>query len=239
MNPKLSVDLRALGWAVLPLVMGCAQLLGIEEASCDPEFDSQCDPGSSNADDDAVGDDDADDGPPPVFTEIGPLCAEYCETIAEVCTAGESAAQYASPEACVTVCENGLPVGAPGDNGGGLDTAYCRYENAVNAGAFGELDFDCATAGLGANGACGEICDVYCRLLNEQCAAVLSDDPMAQDHATCVAECEAVPRTPDPFDFEVDEGNTLECRFWHIQAAFGNAAQHCPHAAGASPCADP
>lgn len=224
-------------FVVLPLLAGCASILGIEEATCDPEFDPQCDPSAGGRTDDGADDDNGDDVPE-VFTELDPLCEEYCRTVSEVCTAEEGAQQYASEQACVAVCEFGMELGAPGDKDEGVDTAYCRYENALGAGLFGELDFDCATAGLGANDACGDICDVYCRLLNQRCAGVSDFPANFEDHAACVEECQELPRTPDPFDYEVNSGNTLECRLWHVQAAFSNAVTHCPHAAGAPPCTD-
>jgi hypothetical protein len=221
---------------LLPLLGGCSSILGLEEATCDEDVDPNCAGGGLEADDDQ-GDD--DDGPPPVFTELPDLCAEYCETVTATCTADDGTSQYASAQACEAVCLRGMSLGSPGDKDSGLDTAYCRYENSLTAGDFGEIKFDCATAGLGGNGACGDICDVYCSLLVNVCGEVLAGEFILTDHETCVAECETVPRTPEPFDFEVDSGNTLECRLWHIQAAFNNAEQHCPHSAGALPCADP
>lgn len=247
--------------AVSLVSLGCASILGIEEATCDPDFDEACEAGTSTfedddgltdddgADDDTLNDDDgADDDTPNdddgadddlanvVFTDIDDLCDAYCAEVNEACTAEDRIQQYSSVTACRTVCSAAMALGEPGDDG--VDTAYCRFENSRNVGIFGEVEEDCAGAGLGGNDACGPICEVYCDLLAAACseASTVEDVTIVHDHEACITECEQLPRTPDPFQFEVTSGNSLECRLWHVQAAFGTATTHCPHAVGLALC---
>jgi hypothetical protein len=79
---------------------------------------------------------------------------------------------------------------------------------------------------------------MYCDTLANVCGdePKVADVEIVHDRDACITECEALPRTPDPFDYEVNSGNSLECRLWHVQAAFGSSSTHCPHAAGAVPC---
>lgn len=221
---RLGLVASALLWA-----SACAGILGIEDAVCDPDVDPACEPGGGGQ-----------DAGPVVFTSLDELCDEYCSRVGQACTEEDGAQQYETPEACDAICRRGMELGAPGDSRERNDTAYCRYENALTAGTFGEIDFDCAAAGFGANGACGAPCEVYCDALAGVCGdePVVEDMEIVHDHAACIAACEALPRTEDPFDFEVASGNTLECRLWHIQAAFGLSSTHCPHAVGAAPCAE-
>jgi hypothetical protein len=227
---------------LLALMMsGCASVLGIEEAVCDPDTDANCAVATTGDDDegeDGPDDDQEGDGGLPVFTRINDLCKEYCERVDATCTTENDSQQYPSVNACVAVCQQGMDLGLPGDKDERVDTGYCRLENVLNAGAFGEVEVDCAAAGLGANGACGDICEVYCELLGDVCeaATTVQDVDIVFDDDACLAECEELPRTPEPFDFEVTTGNTLECRLWHVQAAFGNRGTHCPHAVGLDQC---
>lgn len=220
---------------VAPLVLpACASVLGIEDAICDPEIDSACVPNGS------AGGGNEDAGPV-VFTSLDDLCEEYCDLMGETCTSEVGAQQYETVAACQVICTRGLQLGAPGDRSEGNDTAYCRYESAQSAGTFGEVEFDCAASGLGAEGSCGPVCEVYCDLLANVCSEVEAVDDVAiiHDYDACLSECEALPRTEEPFDFEVSTGNTLECRMWHVQAAFGPASDlHCQHATGSAPCTD-
>src|SRR5690606_28070474 len=144
--------------------------LGIEEVTCDPEFDPECDEDAADddaTDDDGAADDDGEDREPETLDE---LCEQYCPIVTERCTQANGGQQFESEAACQVVCARGLVLGEPGDGAERDDTAFCRLENARTAGAFGELESECAAAGLGADGACGPICEVYCNVLATACS---------------------------------------------------------------------
>ena len=80
---------------------------------------------------------------------------------------------------------------------------------------------------------CGEdtdavsTCEEYCACMEANCAEQTFDPD-------CMTVCEGVPQgTPC-----AEEGNSLECRHYHCEAAAGDPVLHCPHAHGDAVCVD-
>jgi hypothetical protein len=58
----------------------------------------------------------------------------------------------------------------------------------------------------------------------------------------CLEDCGDVPDLSQPpdnlrFNASIDEGDSLQCRLYHVSAATLDPVLHCPHAGGAPPCA--
>ena len=81
---------------------------------------------------------------------------------------------------------------------------------------------------------------MYCSLVEFQCVGVetVAGVEILEDYDVCLDACRALPRTPQPFNFSMSSGDSLECRFWHVQATFGDGAKrtHCVHAVGLATC---
>jgi hypothetical protein len=159
-------------------------------------------------------------------------CEEFCQVVLAACQNdenGEGHAVYDSSFSCERQCAM-FPPGTAGDETG--NSLACRLQHARVALDFpGERAIECPAAGPGGDGICGSNCEGYCTLMGQQCGDF-------GDAATCPEECADV---TDLGGFNVSqfEGNTLQCRFYHLSAALVGPALHCPHAAGAYPCSDP
>lgn len=240
-------------------LVGCAGLLGIEEATCDPDIDPRCagrtlsqltpaGSGGSTAGAGGLaaaagngGDAGAAGGG---MLELGgaggasapvepPLCERYCDTIMSACT-GENE-QYASPMACRAVC--GLL--APGSPGAfGENSVECRLARAELARATGEPASYCYTAGPGGGGVCGTDCEGFCTIMAQMCTLMGSFDE-------CLPQCEQVPNLaeedPDEavtYGTAIQNGDSVQCRLYHVTAATLDSRTHCSHAAGVALCVD-
>lgn len=169
-------------------------------------------------------------GAPPVVE--APLCDRYCETIAAACT--DENEQYASLAACQAVCAR-LEPGTPGNFTG--NTVECRLARAELAGATGEPQNYCFSAGPGGAGMCGNDCEGFCAVMVETCDLMGTFDE-------CLPECLNVPNLSGPPDnltyaTSVQDGNSVQCRLFHVTAATLDPQFHCPHAAGLAVCAPP
>ena len=260
------------------LALGCASVIGIEDATCDPEFDETCNPTITASNLPAPG------GVTPVTAGSGgaagavgtagapgsagaggggvaalggaggaaagssgaasggsggtaaieePLCDRYCETVATACTGQNE--QFASLDACLAVCER-LEPGSVGDVAG--NTVECRLARAQLAQRTGEAADYCSSAGPGGGGACGEDCEGFCALMAETCPAAMGT------YEECLPVCATVPDLSGPpdnvaYNTSVQDGNSLQCRLFHVTAATLDPIAHCVHAAGLAPCATP
>jgi hypothetical protein len=162
-----------------------------------------------------------------------PLCDRYCETVATACTGTNE--QFASLDACLAVCER-LEAGSPGDVAG--NTVECRLARAQLAQRTGEAANYCSSAGPGGAGACGEDCEGFCTLMAETCPAAMGT------YEACLPACAMVPDLSGPpdnvaYNTSVQDGNSLQCRLFHVTAATLDPIAHCVHAAGLAPCATP
>ena len=189
-------------------VSACDAILGIEDAQLDPLL------GTGGG------------GQPP-----GNLCEQYCATITANCD--DDDIQYSTEENCNQVCPN-LPGFNNPDTIG--DTVGCRLENAEQAGVIGADE--CPTAGPGSEGACGDNCTTFCLLFEKACGTEPVDLFDYANQAACRADCASFPDM-GPFSAELTtDGDTVQCRLYHVSQAFVDAAFHCEHAAGISICVD-
>jgi hypothetical protein len=205
--------------SVLPLValcaMACADVLGIDDARMDPALNAATSLESGS---------DAADGPAPT------LCEEYCETVIRACSDNESDSfdVYDSPFTCERQCLLLTP-GAERDQSG--NTVHCRLFHArVAELSRGERLTECPAAGPGGDGVCGANCEGYCTLMLATCSGLF------ETLDACRASCALVPDVGG-YDISQTSGDSLQCRLYHLGAALVSPEHHCPHAAGAYPCA--
>jgi hypothetical protein len=167
-----------------------------------------------------------------------PLCQDYCDTVTKQCV--DDYAVYAGVDECLPTCAN-LTEGTRKDVQG--NTVGCR----LNAAHSIVEDADCAIAGPGGAGTCGDNCESYCQLMSHACADPAYTVYWLGDLALCVEKCRGLrDRDHDPDNSTTDSrfsakstaardhnGDTVQCRLFHASAAsppFG-AATHCWHAA--------
>lgn len=163
----------------------------------------------------------------PAENNATPDCAAYCASVTQNCTGG--AAQYGSEAECVEFCTaNNLTwqTGTTADTAG--NTLGCRQ---YHAGAAANDDH-CKHAGPTGGGVCGTYCDVYCDAATGNCTA---DNALYADSETCHQICE---HFPDNGNVNAADGDTVQCRLYHLGAAKGDPAGHCSHggASGANVC---
>jgi hypothetical protein len=168
----------------------------------------------------------ADAGPEP---DPEPSCAAYCASITEKCTGGS--AQFGSEQECLGFCNGGAlawPVGTADEAGAGANTLGCRQ---YHAGAAANDDH-CIHAGPTGGGVCGTYCDTYCDAAMANCTG---GDALYADASSCQAQC-AVFRQNGAVN--AADGNTVQCRLYHLGAAKADPATHCAHGSvsGADVC---
>ena len=152
-----------------------------------------------------------------------PTCAAYCAVLFDNCS-GENA-QYASEEECNTMCATYLlDPGTLTDTEG--NTIGCRIYHATAAGTLGTSH--CAHAGLfggGTHETCGDICHVYCSLVENNCA----ENPISTSQ-NCMTQCAPLAisnndggKVPDT------SGADLQCHIYHLGVAGLSPGVHCAH----------
>jgi hypothetical protein len=192
----------------LGAVSACNAVLGIEEASLDPSFRPGEDAGA-NVDAAPDGGDDLS-------------CNAYCVTLREACTGLNQ--QYLNDEACLAYCR-AMDLGVAGESG--KDTLACRVSFARQARTI-EPSTNCRIAGPLGGGVCGsDACVNYCKLNRTLC----QDQAFALT-AECVTACSTWPFDPTLAVQADEDKNSLNCRNYHLQAAFAAPNQdaiHCPH----------
>ena len=144
----------------------------------------------------------------------------------------DNRAVYTSRDTCMAVCA-ALPSGSVGDDIG--NSVGCRLHNAILALDTGEPELHCPVAGPGGSDTCGSDCDGYCVLMRSTCPVAFKED--FESNADCVRACRTLPSPDQPFDVTQNSGPSVNCRLWHVSAATLDPGTHCPHAAGAAPCA--
>jgi hypothetical protein len=245
------------GW-----LAGCAGLLGIEEATCDPSYDPRCagrsvgmlmpsaGSGGSLQAAGAAGNGGAagnagaagrggagggDRGGAGGAPETDVPEPPLCERYCDTIAAactGDNE-QYASPMACRAVCAL-LEAGEPGDFSG--NTVECRLARALLARGTGEPAFYCHSAGPGGAGVCGTDCEGFCTIMARQCTQMGAFEE-------CLPLCDAVPNLTDEdesitYATSIMGGDSVQCRLYHVSAATLDARTHCSHAAGVALCVD-
>jgi hypothetical protein len=219
--------------SLLAVSAGCANVLGIEDAELDQSFNP-----------DGTGGTDGTDGTGGRATEGGAgeeagrpltLCEQYCQTVEENCT-GEFEV-YTDTEICLRVCST-MMEGQDGDESG--NTVHCRLHNAELAGQI-EENVHCPIAGPGGNGVCGTNCESFCMQMVTICEEripVLEVDELATVEG-CQAVCvEAADLGGYDTSLELQRGDTVQCRLYHVSAATLSAFTHCEHAAALNTCVD-
>lgn len=169
------------------------------------------------------------------------LCASYCETVMANCS--DALSVYASREACMGVCSQlqlAGKTGTPGDQSG--NTIQCRLTQAKSAKSTGEPDGYCFAAGPGGGDVCGTNCEGYCVLLQKTCPNEFSTAQFNNSVTYCITNaCTRIPTLDAGYNAEQAAGNSINCRLYHVSAANADSQApgiHCPHAAGAPPCAN-
>lgn len=165
------------------------------------------------------------------------ICAEYCNEVLERCTGDYSV--YVNENTCLGTCKY-LPLGEANEPVTANNTVLCRLEQARG---IKEPNVDCRRAGPGTQDACGTNCEAYCGVRAQLC-------PQEYEERECIRLCGGLIDRKE-FNTETDvNGNTVQCRLWHIAAAAaaGNSpqdiAKHCQHARlipqdpDDAPCAD-
>jgi hypothetical protein len=209
---------RAFSLLVTLVAIGCADVLGIEQASLDPNLGTT----SLNESADAGGE---------ASAEPQTLCELYCETVLHACDNDEdgSFAVYDSRFTCAAQCEL-MNAGADGDESG--NSVACRLFHArIAEMSPGERLTECPAAGPGGDGVCGSNCEGYCTLMLATCSGTF------ESQGACLAACATVPDLGG-YDIGQTAGDSLQCRLYHVGAALASQ-HHCAHAAGAYPCSPP
>lgn len=167
---------------------------------------------------------------PTLEDAAGPLCREYCDTVMASCQGASQV--YANRVQCLNLCIVMEP-GSPGDDA--TNTVQCRLLNARLARDTGEPASHCPQAGPGgASAAPGAAsCSTNCEGL---CAGMIRICPEEFSSLTaCLDDCASVPDLGG-YSIGIGQGNSVQCRLFHLGAAAAAPAPHCMHAAGASPC---
>lgn len=220
---------------------GCAAVLDVEEATCDPDFDKACSGGGEETTDDETNGDQTngqdtsapDPGVPDAAATadlLADACEEYCQTVIDAC---EAVPQFKTASGCQSVCEAMYLFGD--DDNTGENTVQCHLQAAENALNFSDgMEDNCVSAGpMGLS--CGGGCNNYCDQMEHYCPEEF------EKMDNCIDLCRDVPRADVPYTDGFPAGNTLECRVYHVQLAVlqqPNRLIHCGHAAGNSLCAD-
>jgi hypothetical protein len=221
-----TLRLTVLALAVLPSFAGCAAVIGIEEAKLDPRLDRGGSGNGGNGGGNAGTGGNAGGG--------ATLCDTYCDTVGETCT--DQFAQYESRAVCMKVCSR-LDPGQPGDDVG--NTVNCRLHYAESAATAGELASNCSAAGPGGSnadvptGICGTYCEGLCRIAFDSCRGA---QVIFSSVSECVAACRTIPDLGN-YNANIQDGNSVQCRLYHVSAAQIDPVIHCPHVTGTvGPC---
>jgi len=199
---------------------GCNSVLGIGAATLDPDAAS----GSGSG------------GNPGRALS----CPYYCNTVVQNCTGNN--AEFEGTEDPMAICLSacpGIDVGHAGTIGPtDDDTLGCRIYYAEQAAT--DPATNCRFSGLGGGMRCGkDPCVLFCALDLPYCASLTTPTPAYTSNVECLAECRGVgadagyPYLLNVSDLQ-DNGNSLNCRIYHLQNAYGSEASgefHCPHTA--------
>jgi hypothetical protein len=217
-----------------PMTMGTTTMEEPTTGIVDPSTDPTNDPSTTTTDPDPT----TTTTPPDPTTETtnddtttggGELtCEAYCDIYETAC---KDFSEYDNEAACLAQCSQ-WPVGDPAAIDG--DSLGCRtYHVTVASGT--EPNVHCPHAGPNGAGVCVSadppLCADYCAVYFENCQDDLN---LYNDMADCMAVC----ATWYPGVKGEVVGDTVGCREYHADAAFGDDVVHCPHAGpgGADVC---
>ena len=194
----------------------------------------------------------ADDGGTGAEAAADLSCPHYCALMDKNCNwvLPSKYGEYETLQTCLDMCQaiawdhgNGI---AASDN----DTLGCRIHYAEQAA--NDPAKNCRFAGLLGGGRCGtSACDNFCTLDVGFCDSDAVNTPAYRTVSECLGDCKGVDGGIDGGDggsagypylsgngdggelFNTNSGNTLNCRLWHLNAAFqpgqGLAGYHCAH----------
>lgn len=231
-------------WLVLSsaLVVGCASVLGVEEAKCDPEFEAACRAkGANSSDSESSGSptapaDETTSSPTSDAPDAAALaeqqevaCEAYCRDVIDAC---EDTLQFETMSGCMTICQN-MYVFDDSQDGAQGNTLQCRAQAARTALDFSDgRESNCVAAGPVGQG-CGTACTNYCEAMERFCPEDF------EAFSDCEELCRDIPRI-QPYTDNFPNSDSLECRVYHIQLSVRQSPQrliHCGHAAGKpGPC---
>ncbi len=177
--------------------------------------------------------------------EAGVTCDYYCQQITLNCT-GSSVEYQGNLSMCQTMCNNlALDTGFMSDTSG--NTLGCRVHYAVQAGV-SDAVANCRAAGPLGGGVCGaksDACDNFCALDVPYCMGI--GVPSYVDATDCTNHC-LTSGDSDAATFSAgysfvtdggatgvdlpENGDTLNCRFYHLENAWPSSDRgkvHCPH----------
>ncbi len=158
----------------------------------------------------------------------GSLCENYCFYFkSNNHCAAES--PFVDGVDCVSSCNDLLAqdgdIGATDGN-----TVQCRLNYLVEAGAASDKTAACSAADIHGNDVCGSWCEVYCDLMETNCA----DQPKSYaDRTECLTACAEFDDTGEPAeDPSESSGDTVQCRIDHAGIpAIRNPVDECDFAA--------
>ncbi len=213
---------------LLIFVGGCADLLGIEEATCDPKAPAcagQDSVGLSEAEEESNDD-----------RRLSP-CEAFCEDAERTCTDELSA--YTSSVVCLNVCALYR-----------ASELECRLGELERARDLSEPETHCPAASIAgtrndASEGCDTACGSYCKMLAVTCPDSFdpdADNPQGFAVYDDIDECEAscrddVTEAPRGLSVRDRTGDTLQCRLWHLAQSTVDPV-HCSHARGDCPCGE-
>lgn len=171
--------------------------------------------------------------------EAGDVCHRYCDAMFANCGTGNNL-KYITPDVCLKICSK-MDLGAEGDVKG--NSSSCRLHFALLAK---DDPSNCEAAGPLGTGACiaddKTRCNAFCVLDCQYCDCTQS--ATSPDGGTntsfvyagdddCNAACAGYPPfTPNTRITDDENQNTLNCRLYHLQAAYVDdpaRTTHCPH----------
>jgi hypothetical protein len=210
------------GAALAAVVLGCNALLGIGAASLE-----------------------SDDGGAGGDGGRALTCAYLCATLVQNCT--QQFSEFVGSEDPMTLCMQMCPAIDPGFSIGPTndDTQGCRIYYAEQAAT--DPATNCRIAGPLGGGICGkDPCQLFCALDVQYCNNPPVSTPQYNSTGDCLTACQdgGFPYLVPPPDGGcpgydlLDCTNTLNCRFWHLENAYGSQANgqfHCPHTQQQSP----
>jgi hypothetical protein len=160
-------------------------------------------------------------------TSGGANCNDYCAAIMQNCTGPNS--EYESMDICMAMCVVFDTSNATPSDTGNNDIA-CHTFFAQQAAT--TPNQNCEYAGPLGGGHCGtNPCQNFCDLATGYCTG---DLPKPYPNNDCPCACAAYTYLlgGDAGDLSFESGNTLNCRLYHLQAAYGSdmlGKFHCPH----------
>lgn len=162
---------------------------------------------------------------------LAAACTTYCDSVVASCTAANE--QFESAEACNTYC-NGTGVfglGTEGDADG--NSVACRTYHV--GAAKDDPDTHCGHSGPVGGDTCGSYCNNYCDMAIAHCTG---DNEIFANKLDCVAYCGADGAAWATGAQGDTDGNSVNCRIYHLGAAAAAPADHCQHAGttGANTC---